>query len=187
LMARATCEGCMSIDVRRWHREGLLCAGQRFSHPLTWTWMPTASMLLPKLMPSCSFVVREVGEASSGKDSAYRSPGRHASLACVVPRFAVMHTTVAGTAAAMLRFCAAVADLSPAATAAVSRMRARMKTPPSARLTESERMRLGAGFSFASRFLKSLRECIGAPNCVCEPPPASEEPPDPWQKLPKLS
>jgi hypothetical protein len=40
-MARATCEGCMSIDVRRWHREGLLCTGQRFSHPLTWTWMPT--------------------------------------------------------------------------------------------------------------------------------------------------
>jgi hypothetical protein len=35
------CEGCMSIDVRRWHREGLLCAGQRFSHPLTWMWMPT--------------------------------------------------------------------------------------------------------------------------------------------------
>jgi hypothetical protein len=40
-MARATCEGCMSIDVRRWHREGLLCTGQRFSQPLTWTWMPT--------------------------------------------------------------------------------------------------------------------------------------------------
>jgi hypothetical protein len=34
----------MSIDVRRWHREGLLCAGQRFSHPLTWTWMPTESV-----------------------------------------------------------------------------------------------------------------------------------------------
>jgi hypothetical protein len=74
-------------------------------------------MLLPKLMPSCSFVVREVGEASSGKDSAYRLPGRHAPLAGVVPGFAVMHTTVAGTAAAVLRFCTAVAGLSPAATA----------------------------------------------------------------------
>jgi hypothetical protein len=27
LMVRATCEGCMSIDVRRWHRQGLLRAG----------------------------------------------------------------------------------------------------------------------------------------------------------------
>jgi hypothetical protein len=72
-------------------------------------------MLLSKLMPSCSFVVREVGEASSGKDSAYRSPGRHAPLAAVVPGFAVMHTTVAGTAAAVSRFCTAVVDLSPAA------------------------------------------------------------------------
>jgi hypothetical protein len=39
-MARATCEGCMSIDVRSWHRQGLLCAGQRFSHALTWMWVP---------------------------------------------------------------------------------------------------------------------------------------------------
>jgi hypothetical protein len=39
-----TCEGCMSIDVRRWHREGLLHAGQRFpvapaeaAHAFLWT------------------------------------------------------------------------------------------------------------------------------------------------------
>jgi hypothetical protein len=31
---RATCEGCKSIDVRRWHREGRLHAGQFFS----WAW-----------------------------------------------------------------------------------------------------------------------------------------------------
>jgi hypothetical protein len=31
---RATCESCMSIDVRRWHREGRLRAGQHFS----WSW-----------------------------------------------------------------------------------------------------------------------------------------------------
>jgi hypothetical protein len=40
-MGRATCEGCMSIDVRRWHREGLLRAGQRFAHALTWLGEPT--------------------------------------------------------------------------------------------------------------------------------------------------
>ena len=40
-MGRATCEGCMSIDVRRWHREGLLRAGQRFAHALTWVGEPT--------------------------------------------------------------------------------------------------------------------------------------------------
>jgi hypothetical protein len=32
---RPTCEGCKSIDVRRWHREGRLHAGQSFS--LSWT------------------------------------------------------------------------------------------------------------------------------------------------------
>jgi hypothetical protein len=32
---RPTCEGCKSIDIRRWHREGRLRAGQCF--PLSWT------------------------------------------------------------------------------------------------------------------------------------------------------
>jgi hypothetical protein len=32
---RPTCEGCKSIDVRRWHREGQLHAGLQFS--LSWT------------------------------------------------------------------------------------------------------------------------------------------------------
>jgi hypothetical protein len=31
---RTTCESCKSIDVRRWHREGRLHAGQHFS----WSW-----------------------------------------------------------------------------------------------------------------------------------------------------
>ena len=35
-MGRAVCEGCMSIDVRSWHREGLLRIGQPFAHALTW-------------------------------------------------------------------------------------------------------------------------------------------------------
>jgi hypothetical protein len=40
-MGRATCEGCMSINARSWHRQGLLCAGQRFGHALTWMGEPT--------------------------------------------------------------------------------------------------------------------------------------------------
>jgi uncharacterized protein YfiM (DUF2279 family) len=31
-MARPTCEGCRSIDVRRWRREGRLLEGQHFSY-----------------------------------------------------------------------------------------------------------------------------------------------------------
>jgi hypothetical protein len=31
---RTTCESCISVDVRRWHREGRLRAGQDFS----WSW-----------------------------------------------------------------------------------------------------------------------------------------------------
>jgi hypothetical protein len=34
LGARITCESCTSIDVRTWHREGLLNPGQQFS----WSW-----------------------------------------------------------------------------------------------------------------------------------------------------
>jgi len=33
--ARSTCESCMLIDVRRWHRKGLLSAGQHFTN--SWT------------------------------------------------------------------------------------------------------------------------------------------------------
>ena len=40
-MGRATCEGCMPIDVRRWHREGRLRVGGRFTHALTWLGEPT--------------------------------------------------------------------------------------------------------------------------------------------------
>jgi hypothetical protein len=96
------------------------------------------------------------------------------------PRMVCTRCGIIGAdARAVLRFCTAVAGLSPAATAAVSRMRARMKPSPFARLTGSERSECASVLASASpsHFLKSLRECIGAPTCVCEPPPASEEPP----------
>jgi hypothetical protein len=40
---RTTCESCMSIDVRLWHRQGRLRAGQTFS----WLWMANASRTAP--------------------------------------------------------------------------------------------------------------------------------------------
>jgi hypothetical protein len=40
-MTRSTTEGCMSIDIRSWDREGRLRAGQCFLHHLTWNWEPT--------------------------------------------------------------------------------------------------------------------------------------------------
>jgi hypothetical protein len=49
LMTRPTTEGCMSIDVRSWNREGLLRGGKCFLHPLTWTCEPTGGIgVLPK-------------------------------------------------------------------------------------------------------------------------------------------
>jgi hypothetical protein len=39
-----TCEGCMSIDVRRWHREGRLHAGQHFSCSWTYGGKPFGSI-----------------------------------------------------------------------------------------------------------------------------------------------
>ena len=52
---RTTCESCKSLDVRRWHREGRLQAGQSF--PVSWTyrgepsgsisvWTETGSVIL---------------------------------------------------------------------------------------------------------------------------------------------
>jgi hypothetical protein len=41
---RTTCESCNSIDVRRWHREGRLRAGQWFSCSWTWGDEPSGSI-----------------------------------------------------------------------------------------------------------------------------------------------
>jgi hypothetical protein len=41
---RPTCEGCKSIDVRRWHREGRLRAGQYFSSSWTRGGEPSGSI-----------------------------------------------------------------------------------------------------------------------------------------------
>jgi hypothetical protein len=43
-MARPTCESCVSIDVRRWHREGRLHSGQHFSCSWTYAGKPFGSI-----------------------------------------------------------------------------------------------------------------------------------------------
>jgi hypothetical protein len=43
IMARPTCEGCTSIDVRRWHREGRLHAGRHFFRRLLSVWPSLAT------------------------------------------------------------------------------------------------------------------------------------------------
>jgi hypothetical protein len=49
---RNTCESCISIDVRRWHRQGRLGAGQYFS----WSWTRGGE-------PACSIRVRTEWDA----------------------------------------------------------------------------------------------------------------------------
>jgi hypothetical protein len=59
-MARGTIEGCMSIDVRSWHREGRLHAGQCFLHTLTWMWRPTEGIaVLAKIHNNLTHVTGE--------------------------------------------------------------------------------------------------------------------------------
>jgi hypothetical protein len=41
---RATCESCKSIDVRRWHRNGLLSAGQHFTNSWTFGGLPAGTI-----------------------------------------------------------------------------------------------------------------------------------------------
>jgi hypothetical protein len=62
---RTTCESCASIDVRRWHREGRLQAGQHFS----WSWTRGSE-------PSGSIRVRMESDAAV---LIYRSRSRSAS------------------------------------------------------------------------------------------------------------
>jgi hypothetical protein len=89
---RVTCESCLSIDVRIWHRQGLLRpAGQRFSSSWTRNGKPTGSIGVRTEADAVVLTSRGVasGNASS---SACRSCGQDAT--------SVAH--VAGSAAARL-------------------------------------------------------------------------------------
>jgi hypothetical protein len=137
-----TCEGCMSIDVRRWHREGLLCAGQRFSHPLTWMWMPTEGVDVVTEVDAVVLIFRSRSWGGKfGQIIRQRVPitwtlcalgGRRPWFRCD----AYYRGRYCGRRVALLYSGGGPFSCR---SAAVSRMRARMKPPPFARLTESER------------------------------------------------
>jgi hypothetical protein len=58
LMTRPTTEGCMTIDVRAWHREGRLRGKQCFLHPLTWMWAPTQGIAVLDKVDSVALMFR---------------------------------------------------------------------------------------------------------------------------------
>jgi hypothetical protein len=60
---RTTCESCRRIDVRRWHREGLLTPGQFFSRSWTWHGEPFDSI---NVRTECDAVVLIYRSRSSG-------------------------------------------------------------------------------------------------------------------------
>jgi hypothetical protein len=81
------CESCLSIDVRQWHRRGLLRhAGQRFSSSWNRSGEPLGSIDVRTEADAVVLLSREVasGDPSS---SACRSYGRSATSAAHVPGF----------------------------------------------------------------------------------------------------
>jgi hypothetical protein len=57
-MARATTDGCVSIDVRDWHREGLLRAGNCFPPFLNWMGEPTEGIAVHAEADSVALMFR---------------------------------------------------------------------------------------------------------------------------------
>jgi hypothetical protein len=126
-MARATCEGCMSVDVRHWHRQGLLHAGQRFGHALTWGGEPTEGIGVLVKADAVVLVFRSRSWGGSyGQFIAQRVPitWTPCALAGDVRGFGAMCIPVADTVAAVSRCCTALVGYSPADTATACPTRA---------------------------------------------------------------
>jgi hypothetical protein len=156
-MTRPTTEGCMSIDVRSWHREGRLRAGQCFLHPLTWMWEPTEGI---GVLTKSDAVVLRFRSRSWGGDYGpiitQRFPivwtpctlggrrpwfrcGAYSNLGYCGRRVAVVYS------AGRLFACRHCHRLAYASQNETARLRA-------IRRTRKIRMRLGTGFSFAEPF-----------------------------------
>jgi hypothetical protein len=107
---------------------------------LTWTWMPTEGV---DVVTEADAVVPIRRSRSWGGEFGQRQRVPITWTLCALggrrPWFRCDAYYRGQYCGSVLRFCTAVAGLSPAATAAVSNMRARMKPPPSAQLTGSER------------------------------------------------
>ena len=171
-MARGTIEGCMSIDVRSWHREGRLHAGQCFSHPPTWMWQPTEGIaVLTKadavyLMFRSRFWQRDYGPTITQRiPIAWTSctlGGRRPWFRCEAysdcgRRVALLYS--AGGVFACRHCYGLVYDC-------------QNETPwvRSFRRARKIRMRLGTGFSFAEPFPDKPPGCTGEPTFGCERP-----------------
>ena len=156
-MARATTDGCMSIDVRVWHREGLLRAGNCFPHSLTWLREPTEGIgvLAEARAVVLMFRSRSFG-GGYGPRITHRVPitwtpcalgGRRPWFRCEARR----NGSYCGRRVALLYSaggvfaCRHCHQLSYESQKETPRLR-------SIRRARRIRMRLGAGFSFAEPF-----------------------------------
>jgi hypothetical protein len=147
----------MSIDVRSWHREGRLRAGQCFLHTLTWNWRPTEGIAVLAKTDAVYLMFRSRNwRAEHGRTITQRIPivwtpctlgGRRPWFRCE------MYTNG--------RYCGRrVAILYSAGQEFACRHCYRLsyesqnETPylRSIRRVRKIRMRLGAGFSFAEPF-----------------------------------
>jgi hypothetical protein len=156
-MARGTIEGCMSIDIRSWHREGLLRVGQCFLHSLTWNWEPTEGIGVLRKADGVVLMFRSRSWPDKyGPTIMQRIP--IAWTLCTLggrrPWFRCEARPNGSTAAVGLLSCIRGAVSSPAATALAWSMIARTRRPSlrAIRRVRKIRMRLGAGFSFAEPF-----------------------------------
>jgi hypothetical protein len=156
-MPRATTDASLSIDVRSWHREGLLRAGQYFTYSLTWMWEPTEAITVLTKADAVLLMFRsrnfrgEYGSnitqsvpirwtpcAFGGSRPWFRCEA-HSSGRCCGRRVAILYS--AGRSFA----CRHCHELTYASQAETPLLR-------SIRRVRKIRMRLGAGFSFAGPF-----------------------------------
>ena len=147
----------MSIDIRAWHRDGLLRAGQCFAYPLTWMWKPTEGVGVLTKADAVVLMFRsrswqdEYGATLTQRVPIVWTPctlgGRRPWFRCEVytkrkycgSRAAILYS------AGELFACRRCHQLAYASQNETPYLRA-------IRRTRKIRMRLGAGFSFAEPF-----------------------------------
>src|SRR5262245_30351200 len=104
---RTTCESCKSIDVRLWHREGRLGAGQSFSCSWTRAGVPSGSIGVRTQADAVVLAFRHKswGDTEWQWNSGYRSPGPLVTLVAAALGLSVRPILVSGTAGAAWRCC----------------------------------------------------------------------------------